>query len=79
MAFQIFTDTSSGMPKELREKYQIEYFKMGVVVNGKDYPADLDYQDFSHEQMFAWVKDPKTVIRTSLVTAQEFETKCEPS
>ena len=78
MAFQIFTDTSSGLPKELREKHHIEYFRMGIVVNGKDYIADLDYESFSHEQMFVWVKDPKTTIKTSLVTGEEFQTKCEP-
>ena len=30
MAFKVFTDTSSGMPKELRDKYQIDYFRMGI-------------------------------------------------
>ena len=30
MAYQIFTDTSSGLTKELREQYGIEYFRMGL-------------------------------------------------
>lgn len=76
--FKIFTDTSSGMSKELRKQYDIDYFRMGIVVNGKEYLGDLDYEDFSREEMFAWVRDPNTVIRTSLATAQEFISKCEP-
>lgn len=77
MPFQVFTDTSSGMPKELREKYNIEYFRMGLLINDKPYLADLDYVEFSREQMYEWVKDPKVVIRTSLVSHEEFTSKVE--
>ena len=77
MAFQIFTDTSSGMSKELREQYEIEYFRMGLNVAGRELHGDLDYQEFSREQLYEWVKDPNTKITTSLVTAEEFMNKCE--
>ena len=77
MAFQIFTDTSSGMSKELREQYGIEYFRMGLNVAGRELHGDLDYQEFSREQLYEWVKDPNTKITTSLVTAEEFMNKCE--
>ena len=77
MSFKVFTDTSSGMPKALREKFQIEYFRMGLLVDDKPYDADLDYQEFSREQMYKWVKDPNIVIRTSLVSREEFLTKSE--
>ena len=78
MAFQIFTDTSSGMSKELRDKYNINYFRMGLVVNDKQYFADLDFVEFSRDQMYDWVRDPNIKIRTSLVTFEEFSEKCEP-
>ena len=77
MAFQVFTDTSSGMPKDLREKYKIEYFMMRLIVNGKEYPANLDYEEFSKEEMYKWVVDPNITIKTSLVPAPEFIEKCE--
>lgn len=77
MAFKVFTDTSSGMPKELRDKYQIDYFRMGIIVGEKEYSADLDYKEFSREQMYEWVRDPNIVIRTSLVSRDEFCSKCE--
>ena len=78
MAYQIFIDSSSGTSKELREKYHIDYFRMGLVVDGEEKLADLDYVDFSREQMFDWVRDPKVKIRTSLVTAMEIETRLTP-
>ena len=77
MAFKVFTDTSSGMPKELREKYQIDYFRMGLLIGDKQYDADLDYKEFTREQMYEWVKDPNITIRTSLVSREEFMTKSE--
>ena len=77
MSFQIFTDTSSGMAKDLREKYKVEYFQMGVIVDEKIYPGDLDYQAYSREQLYEWVKDPNVKVKTSLVTAEEFVEKCE--
>lgn len=77
MPFQVFTDTSSGLPKELREKYNIEYFRMGLLIKDEQYYGDLDFPEFSREQLYEWVKDPNVVIRTSLVPREEFEKKCE--
>ena len=77
MALQIFTDTSSDMPKKLREQYGIDYFRMGLIINGDQKHGDLDYEEFSREQLYAWVKDPNVTITTSLVTATEFMEKCE--
>lgn len=77
MPFKVFTDSSSGMSKELRDKYDIGYFRMGLLIEGKEYLADLDYVIFSREQMFEWVRDPKVKISTSLVSREEFCTKVE--
>lgn len=49
MAYQIFTDTSSGMPKVLRKEYGIDYFRMGLNVAGEEKHGDLDYEEFSRE------------------------------
>ena len=77
MAFQIFTDTSSGLSTDLRKEHNIEYFRMGLIVDGVQYHGDLDYKEFSREQLYTWVKDPIVKITTSLVTADEFMEKCE--
>ena len=78
MAFQIFTDTASGMSKALRAQYKIEYFRMGILIGGKQYHGDLDYEEYSREQLYDWVRDPNISISTSLVPAEEFVEKCEP-
>ena len=77
MSFQIFTDTSSGLDKKLREQYKIEYFRMGLIVNDKQYLGDLDFVDFSRDEMYDWVRNPDITIRTSLVTFEEYQTKSE--
>ncbi len=77
MAFQVFTDTSSGMSKELRQKYSIDYFPMGIIINDKEYPGDLDYKAYTREQLYDWVKDPNVKIRTSLIPATIIMEKCE--
>lgn len=77
MAFQVFTDTSSGMPKKLRDQYRVEYFRMGIIVDEKEYPGDLDYEAYTREEMYGWVKDPNIKVKTSLVPAPEFINKCE--
>ena len=78
MAYQIFTDTSSGMSKSLRDQFKIDYFRMGIVVDRDEKLGDLDFVDFSREEMYNWVRDPNIKVRTSLVTAKEFEKKSLP-
>lgn len=70
--YQIFTDTASDLPTNLRKENNIEYFQMGFAVNGKDYKADLDFKDYSVEEMYSWVVNPSSVIKTSLVTVEQF-------
>ena len=50
---------------------------MGLIIAGEQYFADLDYEEYSREQLYEWVKDPNVTITTSLVSAQEYTEKCE--
>ena len=75
--FQIFTDTASDMPTQMRKDNNIDYFKMGLVINGKEIKADLDFENYTYEQLYDWVRDSNNVIKTSLVTNEEFTSKCE--
>jgi len=75
--FQIFTDSASDMTTEMRKQNNIEYFQMGFAVNGEEHKADLDFKEYSYEQMYDWVKDPNNTIKTSLVKSEEFLSKCE--
>ena len=78
MAYQIFTDSSTDLSTQLRKDNGIEYLRMGLNVNGKDYHADLDYEEFSLEELYGWIKNPAITIKTSLITFQEVFEKFEP-
>ena len=73
--YQIFTDSSSDLTKEIREKYNIDYFRMMININGKDYHADLNYEEYSAIQIYDWIKDTNNKIRTSLIPNSEFRDK----
>lgn len=76
--FQIFTDSSSDLTTEMREQFNIDYFRMVFTMNGQDYPADLDYKLYSKEQLYEWIRDPKIDIHTSLIQMNEFITRLTP-
>lgn len=76
--FQIFTDSSSDLTLEMRNQYNIEYFRMGINVDGKEYHADLDFKEYSPEQLYEWVRDPNVTIKTSLIAMDEFINKMKP-
>ena len=76
--YQIFTDSSSDLSKAQRKEYDIEYFRMLISVKGKEYHADLDYEEYSNEQFYKWVGDLSNHCKTSLITVEEFITKMEP-
>ena len=76
--YQIFTDTSSDMPTQMRKDNNIDYFRMGLVINDKEILADLDFENYTYEQLYDWVRDANNVIKTSLVTRDEFVNKCTP-
>ena len=78
MAFQVFTDSSSELLKEHRKEYGIEYFRQGITINEDQYHADLDWEEYSPEQFYAWVGDLKNRCKTSLVTFEEFTSKMIP-
>ena len=76
--YQIFTDSSSDLTTEMRQKHNIEYFRMGFSVNGKQYPADLDFKEYSPEELYGWIKDGNNKIQTSLITMEEYISRMKP-
>ena len=78
MPFQIFVDSSTDMPIELRKEFNIDFFRMGINVDGKEYHADINWEEYSHDQLYAWVKDPKVKIKTSLIPVTEFIERSTP-
>ena len=77
MAFQIFTDSSTDLSKQLRTKYNVDYFKMGIVVKGEAKNADMDWEEYTPEELYGWIKDLSNHCKTSLVTYGEYLEKTE--
>lgn len=75
--FKIFTDSCSDLSTATRKKYDIEYVHMGIVVDGVEKSADLDWQEYSPEEFYGWLKAGKHV-KTTQVSVPEFLDRFTP-
>ena len=69
--FKVFTDSCSDLCTEDRKKYDIEYVHMGIVVDGVEKRADLDWVDYTPEEFYGWLK-AGCKVKTTQVSLQEF-------
>lgn len=69
--FQIFTDSCSDLSTEIRKQYGIDYCHMGLVVDGEEKRADLDWVDYKPEEFYGWLSAGKK-IKTTQVSIPEF-------
>ena len=72
---RIFTDTNSDLGKDLREKYDIEYFKMCNIIDGEEVLADLDWPNFTPGEFYDMLREGKKRVSTTQVPAQEFRAR----
>lgn len=72
--FRIFADSCSDLTTELRNKYDIDYFQMNIVYDGKELPADLDWKLYSPKELYDLVR-AGTRITTNQVPAELFRKK----
>ena len=75
--YQIFTDSSCDLSTELRKANNVEYFYFGLVVDGVEYKADLDWQEYSQEEFYGWLSQGKKV-KTTQVSLEEVLNKVRP-
>ena len=64
--FQIFTDSCSDLPTDVRAKYGIEYFPMGVVKDGVEMKADIDWKDYSASEFYNWMREGAKLKTTQI-------------
>ena len=75
--YQIFTDSSCDLSTELRKANDIEYFYFGLVVDGVEYKADLDWKEYSQIEFYSWLSQGKKV-KTTQVSMEEVLNKVRP-
>ena len=68
--FVIVTDSCSDLDKALRERYSIDYIPMHMTLDGKDYPADLDWGDFSFEEFYKLLREGKRFTTAQINVAE---------
>ena len=73
--FQIFADSCCDLSKEVRAEAGLDYFRMNIVVAGEQKLADLDWDEYSPEELYAWIANTKNHCKTTLIPGNEFETK----
>ncbi len=64
--FVIFGDSTCDLNKELREKYEIEYVPMNFVLDGKEYPASLDWEAMSAHEFYEAMREGKRITMTQV-------------
>ena len=75
--YQIFTDSSCDLNTELRKQNNIEYFYFGLVVDGVEKRADLDWKEYTPEEFFGWLSSGKKV-KTTQVSMEEVLKRVRP-
>ena len=75
--YQILSDSSCDLSTETRKANGLEYFYFGLVVDGVEYPADLDWQAYSQEEFYGWLSQGKKV-KTTQVSMEEVVKKVRP-
>ena len=77
MSFVIFVDSTSDLNRQQREQYQIEYVAMNYVLDGKEYPASLDWDSHSPKEFYDLMRAGKRITTTQVpreVLTTAFET-----
>lgn len=69
---KVITDSCSEIPKVWREQYDIDYVFMTIVWNGKEYNANVDWEEFTPKQFYDGLRKGDRII-TEQVTVPEFE------
>lgn len=75
--FVIVVDSCSDLSAELRNKFNIEYVRMGLVknvgkANEEEVYASLDWEQYSNKELFDWLRGGMT-LKTTQVSMEEYQ------
>lgn len=65
-SFAIFADSTCDLGKDLRDKYGIDYVPMNYVVDGREYPAMLDWVSHSAKEFYDLMRGGKRITTTQV-------------
>lgn len=67
--FAIITDSCSDLERPLREKYDIDYVPMRVILDGKDMPANLDWEMMPVREFYDNMRQGKRFYTAQIVAS----------
>ena len=69
-SFKIFTDSCADLGPDIRAQYDIDYFKMCSVEDGKETPADLDFPTYTPKELYDKMRAGKRLLTTQVPMAE---------
>lgn len=75
--YQLFTDSSCDLSTDVRKNLNIDYLHFGIVLDGEEKPADLDWQAYSYDELYNWLKAGRK-LKTTQVSYPEIMERCRP-
>ena len=72
--YKIITDSSCDIPTEIRQAHGVDYFQMGIVVDGQEMPADLDWKTYTPDELYSWLSAGRK-LKTTLISVETFVNK----
>ena len=73
-SFAILGDSTCDLNKDLRAQLDVDYVQMNFVLDGKEYPASLDWEGMSAKTFYDQMREGKR-ITTTQVPAESFVNK----
>ena len=64
--FVIFGDSTCDLDKEIRSRYGIDYVPMNYILDGKEYPASLDWESLSVKEFYDAMRNGKRITTTQV-------------
>ncbi len=64
--FAIIVDSTSDLNREIREQYHLDYVPMNYVVDGKEYPASLDWESHSPKVFYDMMRAGTRITTTQV-------------
>ena len=68
--YAIVADSTCDLTLEIREKYDIDYIKMGYVIDDVTYPASLDWESHSAHDFYELMRGGK-YVRTVQIARED--------
>lgn len=73
---KILTDSCCDLSADIRQKYEIDYVKMNICVEGEEKPASLDWELYTPKELYNFMREGKR-ITTTQVSVAAFTEKLE--